>query len=55
MRVEAESLKQQSEELSDLEAARDRILSDLRLGKQSSEYKRTKVSLDRFIAELRSQ
>ncbi len=37
----------------DLEAVRERILSGLRVGKQSPEYKRTKAVIDRFIAELR--
>lgn len=38
----------------DLEAVRERILSGLKVGKQAAEYKRTKATLDRFIAELRS-
>jgi hypothetical protein len=38
-----------------LEAVRDHILSDLKVGKQSPEYKRTKAAIDRFISEVRSQ
>jgi regulator of replication initiation timing len=41
---------QQRPEIPDLEAIRDRFLASLRLGKQASEYKRTKSALDRFIA-----
>ena len=37
----------------DLEAVRERILSGLRVGKQSPEYKRTKAVIDRFIALVR--
>jgi hypothetical protein len=37
----------------DLDAVSERILSGLRVGKQTPEYKpRTKVALDRFIWEL---
>jgi hypothetical protein len=39
----------------ELEGVRDRILSGLKMGKQSPEYKRTKAAIDRFISELRSQ
>ncbi len=53
MREEAASLRQESQQLPDLSAIRDRILSELRVGKQAPEYKRTKTTLDRFIAELR--
>jgi len=35
-----------------LPALRDRLLSNLKVGKQSSEYKRTKAVIDRFINEL---
>ena len=38
----------------DFEAVRERILSGLKVGKQSPEYKRTKAVIDRFIAELGS-
>ena len=38
----------------DLDAVRERILSELRVGKQAPEYKRTKAVIDRFIAELGS-
>jgi hypothetical protein len=54
LREKAESLRQQNQELPDLEAVRDRILSTLKVGKQSPEYKRTKAAIDRFIAELLS-
>lgn len=37
----------------DFEAVRERILSGLKVGKQSPEYKRTKAVLERFISELR--
>ncbi len=37
-----------------LEAVSERILSGLRVGKQSPEYKRTKAVLERFISEVRS-
>ena len=39
----------------DLDAVRDRILQSLKLGKQAPEYKRTKATLARFIAELRGE
>lgn len=51
MKDEAESFKQKSQQLPDFEATRDRILSGLKVGKQSPEYKRTKAAIDRFIAE----
>ena len=38
-----------------LEAVRERILSSLKVGKQSPEYKRTKAVIDRFISEVQSQ
>lgn len=47
--------KNEVEQLPDLEAIRDRVLSSLRVGKQSPEYKRTKTAIDRFINELRGQ
>jgi uncharacterized coiled-coil DUF342 family protein len=37
-------------ELPDLEASGDQYLASLRLGKQAPEYKRTKSTLERFIA-----
>lgn len=55
MKDEAESFRQESQQLPDLEATRDRILSGLKVGKQSPEYKRTKAAIDRFISEVRSQ
>jgi len=55
LKDEVESFKQESQQLPDLDATRDRILSGLKVGKQSPEYKRTKAAIDRFIAELRSQ
>lgn len=39
-------------QMADLEALRDRILLDLKLGKQSLGYKATQKALNRFIAEL---
>ncbi len=38
----------------DFALVRERILSGLRVGKQSPEYKRTRAVIDRFIAEVRS-
>jgi hypothetical protein len=63
LRDEAESLRQQLEVAKaprnlltpDLEAVRDRILSGLKVGKQSSEYKRTKAAIDSFISEVLEQ
>jgi hypothetical protein len=52
---EAESLKQESQQLPDLESVRDRYLSNLRFGKQAPEYKRTKSTLDKFIAFAQKQ
>jgi len=54
LRASGESLRQQQQML-ELEGVRDRILSGLKMGKQSPEYKRTKAAIDRFISELRSQ
>lgn len=53
----AHNLKQATSQQShqqtvDLEAIRDRILAGLKVGKQASEYKRTKAALDRFINDL---
>src|SRR3569832_219546 len=39
-------------QMADLEALRDRILLDLKLGKQAPGYKAVQKSLNRFIAEL---
>lgn len=55
LRDEAKSLRQQEKQLPDLEAVRDRILSELRVGKQAPEYKRTKAAIDKFIVQMRSQ
>lgn len=41
-------------DLPDLEAMRDRILSDLKLGKQAPGYKAAAKALDRFITELQT-
>lgn len=43
------------DDLPDLEAASNRYLASLRLGKQAPDYKRAKKHLDAFIALLRSQ
>jgi hypothetical protein len=39
-------------QMADLEALRDRILLDLKLGKQAPGYKAAQKALNRFIAEL---
>jgi hypothetical protein len=39
-------------QMADLEALRDRILLDLKLGKQAAGYKAAQKALNRFIAEL---
>lgn len=44
-----------SQQLPDLEAMRDRILKDLKLGRQAPGYKAAVKALDRFIDELRSR
>ncbi|MCA1991535.1 MAG: hypothetical protein LDL41_05740 [Coleofasciculus sp. S288] len=44
----------QSLEQPNLEALRDRVLSSLKLGKQSPGYKTTKKALEKFIEELSS-
>lgn len=36
----------------DLDTIRNRILLQLKVGKQSPEYKRSKAVLDKFIAEV---
>ena len=51
LRAENQTLRQSQGQLPDLEAVRERILSGLRVGKQSPEYKRTKAVIDRFISE----
>lgn len=50
--LEAKNAEQQVEQrqLPNLEQERDRYLTSLRLGKQAPEYKRTKSTLERFIA-----
>ena len=56
LRDEAESLRLESHQQPvDYEAVRDRILSGLKVGKQSSEYKRTKAAIDQFIGEVLEQ
>jgi hypothetical protein len=53
LRDEAESLRLESHQQPvDYEAVRDRILAGLKVGKQSSEYKRIKAAIDQFINEL---
>lgn len=54
LKDEAESFRQESQQLPNFEAVRDRILYGLKLGKQAPGYKRTKAAIDRFISELRS-
>jgi hypothetical protein len=44
----------QTPRLSELEILRDRVLSELKLGKQASGYKTDQKALNRFIAELTS-
>ena len=46
---------QEQQHLPDLDVIRDRVLGGLRLGKQAPEYKRTKATLDKFIAEMRGE
>lgn len=55
--LELDKLKTQghADQLPDLEAVRDRVLSGLKLGKQAPGYKAAAKTLDRFITELRSQ
>lgn len=55
LRAENADLRQEPQQLPDLESVRDRILSDLRVGKQAPEYKRTKSTLDKFIAFVLEQ
>ena len=50
LKGELEALQNQPKQQLDYEAFRDRYLASLRLGKQAPEYKRTKSTLDRFIA-----
>ena len=52
LRAETAELRQESQQLPDLEAMRDRYLSKLKVGKQAPEYKRTKAVIDRFIGEV---
>ena len=44
----------QTPRLSELEILRDRVLSELKLGKQASGYKTAQKAFNRFIAELTS-
>ena len=46
--------EQRSADLPDLEAIRDRVLADLKLGKQAPGYKAVAKALDRLIALVRS-
>lgn len=55
LRDEAASFKQASQQLPDLEAMRDRFLSNLKVGKQAPEYKRKKATIDQFIKEVRME
>ena len=48
--MENQDLRQQQGQHQDLKAVRESILSGLKVGKQSSEYKRTKAVIDRFMA-----
>jgi hypothetical protein len=50
LRSQLEQITSQRTDRIDLEQAGDRFLASLRLGKQAPEYKRTKSTLDRFIA-----
>jgi hypothetical protein len=45
----------QTPRLSELEILRDRVLSELKLGKQASGYKTAHKALNRFITELTSE
>lgn len=45
-------LNPKSQELSDYEAARDRALAKLKLGRQAPEYKRAKKAMDLLLDEL---
>ncbi len=51
-----ESLRQQQiqQQIPDLEAVRDRILSSLKLGRQAAGYRAAAKALDQFIATMRS-
>ncbi len=55
LKDEAESLRQETQQLPDLQSVRDRYLSNLKVGKQAPEYKRTKSTLDKFIAFVQWQ
>ena len=55
MRDAAESPKQESQQLPDLESVRDRYLSELKVGRQAPEYKRTKATIDQFIKKVRME
>lgn len=56
--LELSSLREsqsQSQQIPDLEGTRDRVLFELKLGKQAPGYKAAVKALDRYIDELRSQ
>lgn len=55
LRAENAELRQEPQQLPDLEAMRDRYLSKLHVGKQAPEYKRKKVTIDQFIKEVLEQ
>lgn len=63
LKVENEVLRRQLEELRqhqgepppDLEALRDRILKNLKLGTQAPGYKAVRKALDQFIRELTNE
>jgi hypothetical protein len=54
LRAENSDLRQQTEQRKDLEAIRNRILSELKLGRQAPGYKAAAKALDRLIAQLLS-
>jgi metal-responsive CopG/Arc/MetJ family transcriptional regulator len=54
-RAENSALRQQQGQSPDLDAVRDRILSELKLGRQAPGYKAAAKALDRFINELMKQ
>ncbi len=55
LRAENAELRQESQQLPDLQSVRDRILSGLKVGKQAPEYKRTKSVIEKFIALVLEQ
>ncbi len=50
----SELTQHQGVELPDLEGLRDRILSNLKLGSQSPQFKSARKALDQFIREVRN-